>query len=541
MPTQANRLIPFLLGAVLAAASALAQSEAPAQNPAEFSEVGRQAYERLRQDDATGAIELLERQRQTGAATHVDLALLGTLYLEAGRAAEALDALRAVADGEAADPAVLYNAGRAALAVGEAAAAEAYLERSVAKVAVSPATRELGLLRGAQGRVADSFLLLRAWVAQNLGDVPARIALIAAGLTLGHGEEVAPLFQGLPDEPRVALLRAQYLSQTGDPQSAIVALERLREAAPPELRTDVLRVLAGSYLRVGRAGDAVALLDGRVDGDPRLALLLAEAHREGGDLAAAAAALEPFARQVTSHASAGGPVAYRVLLDYGRALASTGRAADALPYLERAAEIGPREQLAWESLGEALTAAGRDAEAGAARESLRRLAEEAQARRQAAEAAAQDPVNELLREVQEAVAGGEPQKALAVLRQEIALTPDDVRPRLLEVRLLASLERYEDALRSCEATVERFPDNVDAYYQRGVVRMALEDAAAAEQDLRRALELVPEHVPALNDLAVVVMMKGEKEEARELFERLLRISPNNELALRNLQRLSEDG
>lgn len=535
------RRLVLPLSALLVAGAALAQGGPPAPNPAEFSELGRQAYERLGQDDMAGAIELLERQRQSGAATQVDLALLGTLYLEAGRPGDALEALKAVADDEAADPAVLFNAGRAALGVGDVAAAEGYLERSVAKVPVSPATRELGLLRGAQGRMGDSFHLLRAWVSQNPGDKSARIALIAAGLTLGRAEEVGPLLQGLPDEPQVALLRARFLSQTGDPRSAIMVLEGLRADASPDLRADALRLLAGSYLAVDRASDAVALLDGQTANDPRLALLLAEGQRQGGAFAAAVATLEPFAGEVMRHESPSGPVAYQVLLDYGRALAAAGRSADAVPYLEKAAEIGPREQLAWQSLGDALTAAGRDGEAAEALDKARRLAAESEARRQAAEAAAQDPVAKLLREVQEAMAAGEPQKALAILRQEIALLPDDVRPRLLEVRLLASLERYEEALRASEATVARFPDSVDACYQRGVIRMALKDAAGAEQDLRHALELGPEHVPSLNDLAVVVMMKGDKEEARELLERLLRISPDNQLALQNLKRLREDG
>ena len=79
--------------------------------------------------------------------------------------------------------------------------------------------------------MADSYRLLRAWVAENLGDMNARVALIAAGLTLGRTEEVGPLLRGLPEEPHVVLLRARFLSQTGDPESAIPMLEGLREGA----------------------------------------------------------------------------------------------------------------------------------------------------------------------------------------------------------------------------------------------------------------------------------------------------------------------
>lgn len=540
--TRARRFVSLLLGALLFAGPAVALEDAE-PNLAEFSEAGKQAFDKLQQDDMAGAIELLEQQRQAGAATHVDLALLGALYLETGRPDVALEALRVVADTETADPAVLFNAGRAALTMGEVEAGAEYLERSVRKLPISPAARELGLLRGAQGRVSEAFRLLRAWVAQNPGDLDARLALVAAGLKIGRAGEMGPLLQGLsPDDPKIGLLRAQFLNQTGDPQSAILVLEGLRRNAPAEMQADVTRLLADSYLDVDRSADAVALLDGKVAGDPRLALLLAEGHRKSGASDVAAATLRPFAEPVLENESLNGPIAYQVALDYGRALASAGRTADALPYLTRAAELEPREPLAWKSLGDALTSLGRSAEAAGALDKFRELSEEGAPRRlSVAEVAAQDPAAKGLLEAQDAMTKGETQRALAVLRQEVALSPDDIRPRLLEVRLLAMLERYEEALRSAEATVERFPDHVDALYQRGVIQMALNAPLAAEQDLRRVLELAPEHVPALNDLAVVMMVQGNKDEAQKLLERLLELSPDNRLALQNLERLRDGG
>lgn len=534
------------LAAFLAAASVSAQDSAAAQgeerNPAEFSELGMQAFQKFEQDDLAGAIELLEQQRQRPeGASQVDLSLLGTLYLETGRAAEALAVLETLAKAETADPAVLYNAGRAAQALGHAEQAEGYFERSVLEMPLSPAARELGLMRGAQGRETEAYRLLRSWVARNMGDFEARLALIAAGLDIGRAADVGPLLEGLPeDDPRVELLRAQHQSRMGDLEGAVAILEKLRPNAPPQMKKDVLHLLADDYIAVGRSGEAVMLLAGEIQGDPRLALLLAEAQQRNGDYGAAAATLEPFVAPVMEGESPTGPIAYQVALDYGRAVAAAGRAEDALPYLEKATEMRPGDALAWKGLGDALAALGRRDEATAALEKFQQLSQGEAERRSQAEASAQDPAARALLQAQEALSRGERQKALAILRQEIALAPRDLRPRLVEVRVLLTLKRFQEALASAEAMVELFPDHPDAVYHRGLAYMALESQEAAKKDLRRVLELAPNHVPALNDLAVVLTLQGEKEEARKLLERLLELSPDNKMALDNLRRLRGD-
>ncbi len=535
---RAALAVVLLLG--LGSVPVLAQEPAP--NQAEFSELGHQAFEKFNQDNIAGAIALLEEQRATGGATHVDLALLGTLYLETGRAADALEALRPQADSATADAAVLYNAGRAALASGQTAAAEGYLERSVARLPVSPATRELGLLRGGQGRTAEAYRLLRAWVAQNLSDLEARTALIAAGLSINRAAEVGPLLQGLPPaDPKIMLLRSQFLAQTGDVPGAITTLELLRDNHSPEMRTDVYRLLAGNYIEAGRPRDAVELLEGQIGGDPRLALVLAEGQRRNGAAAAALATLEPFASSFLEAVERRGPLAFEVAFDYGHLLLSARRTAEAVPHLEKAASLRPADKQAWKSLGDALTDLGRQDEAKNALEKFRQLDEREIDQRRLVETAAQDPGAKALVEAQKAINKGEIPRALAVLRQEIALSPRDLRPRLLEMRVLALHERLPDALAAAETAVELFPEHADAIYQRGVIHLGLDSREAAEQDFRRALEMDQNHVAALNDLAVVMMVQGNKDEARQLLERLLELSPDNQLARENLQRLVGGG
>ena len=545
----AHRLLPdhhllpaaVLLAAVLAGGALLAQDgpePSPGQNPAEFSAAGKRAFETWEQGELQAAVEILEAQQDSGEATFVDLALLGTLLLESERPAEALAALRPVAEREGADPAVLDHAGRAALAAGDVATAERYLTRSVSRLPFSPAARELGLLRAGQDNMLETYRLLRPWVSQNPGDQEARLAFILAALRTGRGAEAGPFLEGLPaNDPQIQLLRGQYLGQTGDHAGAVQILEPLVESPPKGLEAEVLRFLADAYLETDRSADVVKLLEGRVGEDPRLALLLAEARQRTGDPVGAARTLEPFAAPVLAMKNARGPLAYQLALDYGRALVAGARSGQALPYLEMATAIRGGDPLAWQIYGEALQAAGRPDDAAAALAKAGELRDISVDERARAAAIAQDPGNKALLEAQEAMNRGESQRALAILRQEIALSPDDLRPRLLEARLLLILDRPSDALKSIESAVGAFPEHPDPLYMRGLIQMNMQATTAAEMDFRKVLEMAPEHVPAMNDLAVILSRKGERDEAIGLLERVLALRPDDKLARGNLARL----
>ena len=168
---------------------------------------------------------------------------------------------------------------------------------------------------------------------------------------------------------------------------------------------------------------------------------------------------------------------------------------------------------------------------------FRELAETSNEESRRSQSAARDPSAKALREAQQAMSRGEYQRALAILRQEIALSPNDPRARMVEIRLLLTLSRYDEALRSAETAVEAFPNSADMLYMRGVTHMGLERPEDAEQDLRRAVELKPDHVAAVNDLAVVLTTQGKKDEAKKLLEQLLQANPDNTMAFKNLERL----
>jgi len=129
--------------------------------------------------------------------------------------------------------------------------------------------------------------------------------------------------------------------------------------------------------------------------------------------------------------------------------------------------------------------------------------------------------------------------ALAAVRQEIGISHDP-QAYLLEVRILLTQKKSQDALAAAEAALKTNPNNPDYIYLRGAVEMALQRYSAAEIDLRKTLELSPRHTGAMSDLAVLLMNVNKKGEARRLLQQVLQINPQDKTAAANLERLNSE-
>lgn len=524
----------------------------PAPPPAEGSAKSPsdpldRALARVDAGDLEGAIGILEPLAGDAATSPVAKSLLGALYVETGRPADALAILAPLAEAKDADPALLYNAGRAALALGKEEAAEGYFRRSVAASPVSPAGRELGLLLGKHKKTFEAYKLLRPWALSHPDDEEARMAATLLALQLGRAPEAKKLLEGLPaDEPRVRLLRGQLLLATGDPPGALKLLEPLLADHPPEMDRDVRRVLAEAYTLTGRSASAVDVLSGKVGDDPSLTVLLAQAQYQKGDVEGALATLEPWAKKLLDEGGVDSRVPDRrlaggIVLEYGRDLVTLGRAKEAVPVLEKATHLEPGEKQGWQLLGQALAAVGRRDEAKEALARFQKLSQsevpESVRDMQLREDVA-DPTGHNLREALRFLAQGYPEKALALVQEERQLAPEDPRPRFLEVRVLVVLKRSEEALKAADGLVEDHPDSADAHYLRALAYMSKKAFGPAEQDFRRALDISPDHTGALSDYAVLLMTEGKDAEARRLLQHLLELRPDDAVAKANLEKLS---
>jgi Flp pilus assembly protein TadD len=410
----------------------------------------------------------------------------------------------------------------------------------------------------------------------------AAVVLAAAAAVLAAAPPFAAPLAAAPQEsaptaaadPAAALALERERLAADDPDGAIAALEPA--AAAPAAPPPVVSFLAGLYVDQGRAEEALALLAPHLGeaGDPRAAELFFVAARaaqalgeseEAAGYLERSAALAPASRAAVllaglrtreeRHAEAAALLApvvegagfadavaqdpgfgFEILLHYGRTLSELGRFADAVAPLRRAAELRPGHAETRHLLGTALVETG---EVDAAREALARARELEEAAHEAA--ARQAAQREQARGLVERAARlhGERRNAEAVelLRQAVELAPDDPTPRMLEVRLLVSLDRHDEALARADELVEMQPGSPDVLHLRGMTRLSAGRLAAAEADLRRAVELAPEHREAVTGLAVVLIEQRRLVEADDLLDWVLARWPDDETARRARARL----
>lgn len=545
LPAQPAEPAPPAPPAETPAAPAPGEPAAGATDPGEAAAQARfdQALEQLSAGDLPAAIATLEPFRSDPRTPPPALALLAALYLEVGRPGETLALLEPLAGSEDADAGVLYNAGRAALALGREELGEGYLQRSLAREPDTPAARELGLLRGRQGNLVESFRLLAPWAQQHPDDQEARLAAAHAALALSRAPAAEELLSDLPQsDPAVRLLWGRLLLLKADPRGAVATLRPLLAGdAPPAVELDARRTMAEAHVVLGDSAAAVELLQGRTGNDPAVALQLVRALYQSGDLDGALAVLAPFAPAIEAGSPSLPPVLRGLLAaEYGRLLMTASRLDEALVPLRIASELRPSDKEVWLALGQTQRALGQAEEAQATLERFDELANSelpASVRTEELERGVSDPTGRQIREAIRLITIERAEEALALLRQEIALSPGDVRPYLVESRAYLALSRPEEALASADRAVGIAAENADARYQRGAALMALQRFDEAEAELRRAIEISPSHTAAMGDLGVLLIVRGRRDEARELFERILELRPDDPIAARNLESL----
>jgi len=362
------KTLSALLLLLALAAAPLAGQPKMAPPPPAVQQTIQAALQKAQGGDIQGAISLLAPLNKPGAHPAA-LSLLGSLYLQIGRSKEALALLGPIAETAAAGPVILHNAARAALAEGQTGKAEGYLQKAVQKAPGSPAARDLGLLLGSDGRVAESYELLRPWAAAHPDDTDAALAAAFGAVELGRAADAAELLKTLPpDNPRAQLLHARILTLQNAPKAAIVILEPLAKGGPPALLPEVRRNLAKLYLGTGASKQAVDLLQGNVGDDVTLAILLGRAQYQTGNLEGATQTLAPFAKAALGAPDPTAPgdrgTVAELELEYGQALVATSQWPEAIQALDRSTRLNPNVSQAWQLLGRSQLAAGqRDAAA----------------------------------------------------------------------------------------------------------------------------------------------------------------------------------
>jgi tetratricopeptide (TPR) repeat protein len=99
---------------------------------------------------------------------------------------------------------------------------------------------------------------------------------------------------------------------------------------------------------------------------------------------------------------------------------------------------------------------------------------------------------------------------------------------LIEAELLRDKKRYETAHEIYSKAMEKFGDNTELLYARGLNAADMDRVDILEQDLRKILSTQPDHIDALNALGYTLADKTDRlDEAKSYIERALSMNPNS--------------
>jgi len=87
--------------------------------------------------------------------------------------------------------------------------------------------------------------------------------------------------------------------------------------------------------------------------------------------------------------------------------------------------------------------------------------------------------------------------------------------------LLSEMGRYDEAIEDYNTLIRLYPDEVEAYYRRGVLYLELNNRAKGEADFRKANELDPDHFFTLLSKALLFKLNDDWEAAEKIYTRLI--------------------
>ncbi|MES9832287.1 MAG: tetratricopeptide repeat protein [Candidatus Thiodiazotropha sp. DIVDIV] len=103
---------------------------------------------------------------------------------------------------------------------------------------------------------------------------------------------------------------------------------------------------------------------------------------------------------------------------------------------------------------------------------------------------------------------------------------------MIEAELLREAGDYTSAHEVYTKALERFEDNIDLLYARGLNAADLKRVDLLEQDLRKILATQPQHADALNALGYTLADQTDRlEEAKEYIQKALSLKPDNPAVL----------
>ena len=119
------------------------------------------------------------------------------------------------------------------------------------------------------------------------------------------------------------------------------------------------------------------------------------------------------------------------------------------------------------------------------------------------------------------------QRTLSACDAALAVVPDHHDAQLLRVRALLALNRFDDAIRSCDALLARGKPSAEVYDMRRLARERLNDFAGAIEDVTQALSLRPGQLDLLVRRGELYLIEDSPLLAVGDFEKAVRLDPSH--------------
>ncbi len=540
-------------GTVLVAASLVAGGYAFSQKVILPRLWEKNVREALEKEDLPSLRQLLPHLEEKGPLSPTLKEAYGRLLLEKGNAEEAFDVFRELHDVAGPDGKILLLMGQAASRGGRVEEAEPLFREALTVEPSSwQAYAELGSLCAASGRGSEAIDLCR----EALKRAPERPELKGLlGIALVEGErwdEALPLLrEALEGDPDNARLRtALSAAQAGAEKERLETL-RLEELRRDEEEADRFRKAGRDALAAERFEEALALFrragvfwEGRDEVCLRgeaFALLglnrFAEARPLFERLLEGAPDDQDLLRGMEELRKREAEEVFRLRKeDLRRQMAAARRGGDEKSLLAAAKELmvlDPADSMAPMELGRISLARGRLDEAerlfrgaldqdehnGEARAGLGRVSEQRRALRLARARSLG------LQGVSLSESGGEPGRALSLLKEAFSLDPNLEEVLFPLARVLERQGDLRGAERYYRELLLRAPSQGRAWNNLALIRYRQGKGDEAEELLSRGLDSAPMNRTLARNLALLRLVEGREEEALDPFRHYFKLDP----------------
>lgn len=314
-----------------------------------------------------------------------------------------------------------------------------------------------------------------------------------------------------PKAPELRLRQATALLGAEQPEAARKVLDALIEVRPTDLQARYLLAQTQREMGDGAAAEASALAMMKIaPADVRGPVVLSQVYADRGQHAKVVEMLAPLIEKkaITNPQSALG-----VTLRLANAHMALGQPDAAIAVLERAR--GERSDGVIDTyLLQTLLMARRWDRAIPLGQQLR--------------AARPDDVQVGRLLAQALIGAGRAGEAVSILEEERRQRPDDPQTVLALATTLVDAKRGQDALGLLAEHEKAFGDRVTFWFQKGAILEQLQQRQEAAVAFRRALAIDPAHAPTLNYLGYMMVEDGTRiDEAVQMIGKAVAADPDN--------------